>query len=321
MKLNEAGFAPRSILACVSEGTFSDHAIHAAADLANVFGAKLELVHAVQQPNLLTTKFDSGQVAEMQAEQVDRARKTITAHLSHSQHGRDVNGKPLEELLHVASGPPAKMVLDRAAEVGADLLVLGESGKRRQLDFGGTARALLGKAECPVLLQPAAPRPIKSILAPVDLSKHSLASLASAISLAKKVGAKVTALNCFTAREYSYGGLPYGVGYAGVPAMDDVRDAAREHFEQVMGEVDWQGVEHETLFAEEDPAAGVLARQDAYDLIVMGTHGRTGLSAALLGGVAYYVLRSCHTPVLAIRSSKRAWLLDSAAAVTGDPTR
>ena len=84
MSSNEAGFSPENILACVSEGTFSDHAIHAAADLANQFGAKLELLHVVQEPNLLTTKFDSNQVAEMQADQVDRARKTIAALASSS---------------------------------------------------------------------------------------------------------------------------------------------------------------------------------------------------------------------------------------------
>jgi len=321
MKTEPEGFSLGSILACVSEGTFSDHAIHAAADLANQFGARLELIHAVQEPNLLTTRFDSSQVAAMEAEQVGRARKTLVAHLAHSQHGREVNGSPLEELLHVTAGPPAKRVLDRAREVSADLIVIGDSGKRRQLDFGGTARVILGKSECPVLLQTTPPHAIERILVPVDMSSHSMKALSSAIDLARTLGATVTALNCFTVREYSYGGLPYGVGYAGIPALDSVRDGAREHFEETMAKVDWKGVEHETLFAEEDPAAGVLARQDGYDLIVMGTHGRTGLAATLLGGVAYYVLRSSHTPVLAIRSPKTAWLLESAAVAKGDPTR
>lgn len=321
MKTNAGGFSLGSILACVSEGTFSDHALRAAAELANKFGAKLELLHGVQEPNLLTTRFDSSQVAAMEAEHVGRARKTLTAHLAHSQHGREVNGTPLEELLHVAAGSPAKLVLDRAAEISADLIVIGDSGKRRQLDFGGTARAILGKANCPVLLQTTPPQPIERILVPVDMSKHSMAALETAVGLAGKLNAQVTALNCFTVREYSYGGLPYGAGYAGMPALDTVRDGAREHFEEVMGKVDWQGVDHATIFAEEDAAAGVLARQDGFDLIVMGTHGRTGLAATLLGGVAYYVLRSSHTPVLAIRSRKSAWLLESAAAFGGDPTR
>ena len=115
MKTDTQGFALGSILACVSEGTFSDHALRAAADLANQFGSKLELIHGVQEPNLLTTRFDSSQVAAMEAEQVGRARTTILAHLAHSQHGIEVNGSPLEEHLHVAAGSPAKLVLDRAA--------------------------------------------------------------------------------------------------------------------------------------------------------------------------------------------------------------
>jgi len=321
MKSISNGFSPRSILVCVSEGTFSDHAIRAGAELANAFHANLELIHAVQEPNLLTTRFDSTQVAAMVAEQVGRARTTILAHLAHSQHGLEVGGSPLEELLHVTAGPPAKRILDRAAEIDADLIVIGDSGKRRQLDFGGTARVILGKADCPVLVQTTPPRTIGRILVPVDLSQHSMSALETAIDLARTTKAKVTALNCFTVREYSYGGLPYGVGYAAMPALDAVRTGAREHFDEVMAGVDWKGVEHESTFAEEDPAAGVLARQDGFDLIVMGTHGRTGLAATLLGGVAYYVLRSAHTPVLAIRSPKSTWLLEAASEVQGDPTR
>jgi nucleotide-binding universal stress UspA family protein len=41
----------------------------------------------------------------------------------------------------------------------------------------------------------------------------------------------------------------------------------------------------------------------------MGTHGRTGLSATLLGGVAYRVMRSIQRPVLAIRQADRHWVL------------
>ncbi|MDP6520979.1 MAG: universal stress protein, partial [Planctomycetota bacterium] len=63
-------------------------------------------------------------------------------------------------------------------------------------------------------------------------------------------------------------------------------------------------LEVDNLFLEgADPADQILALEDQADLIVMSTHGRTGLSAAVLGNVTYSVLKSAEVPVLAIRST------------------
>ena len=72
---------------------------------------------------------------------------------------------------------------------------------------------------------------------------------------------------------------------------------------------DFLGVEHSIEFVEDHPVHRVLAEQDSVDLVVMGSHGRTGLSAALLGNVAYSVIRDGHVPVVALRDPEREWLL------------
>jgi nucleotide-binding universal stress UspA family protein len=51
----------------------------------------------------------------------------------------------------------------------------------------------------------------------------------------------------------------------------------------------------------------ILEKQGGVDLIAMGTHGRTGISAAVLGNVAYGVLKAADVPVLAIRHAQRKW--------------
>ena len=305
----KATFAPVQILACVAEGTLSDNAVRVAVEIAEQHSSHLELIHAVATPPLLGTRFDQSQVAAMSADRVAKGRDALRAHLSHAHHGVQLAGTPIEELLHVSAGPAAKIVLDRAEQVAADLLVLGDSGKRKQLDFGGTARALLGKSPCPIWLQTSAPRPIRRILAPVDLSPHSMISLSVAVDMAQRLGASVTALNCFSVQEFAYVGIPYGPGYAGTPSIDTIRAGARGHVEEELAAFDWRGVEHETVMADEEPATGILSREDGFDLITMGTHGRTGLMASLLGGIAYRVLRAAHTPVLAIRRPSHAWLL------------
>ena len=59
-----------------------------------------------------------------------------------------------------------------------------------------------------------------------------------------------------------------------------------------------------------DPLSCILEAsvEHAADLVVMGTHGRTGLASALLGNVAYSVMRRCEKPVLAIRHPEREFL-------------
>jgi nucleotide-binding universal stress UspA family protein len=305
----DAEFDVGGILACVSEGAQSDHAVSVAVDLAEKLDARLELVHAVQVPDLLATRFDTSQIAAMNAERVAESRKDILAHFAEAHAGRTVGGTGLEELLHVVPGNPSKLLVDRAEQDDVDLLVIGDSGKHKNLDFGGVGRALLSHAPCPLWLQVAPPAPIESVLVPVDLSEHSFAALRTAVDLAGRLKARVAAIHCFTVNEYAYVGVPYGAGYASTWSPGDIRDDVRGDFEKRLEAFEWGDVEHETIFAEDVPAAGILARQDDFDLIVMGTHGRTGLAAALLGGVAYRVLRTSKTPVLAIRQPDRPWLL------------
>ena len=103
--------------------------------------------------------------------------------------------------------------------------------------------------------------------------------------------------------------MPYGEAYVGMPAIEEIREMRRVHFAEKTESFAWRGVPHRTVFGEDEASRCILRRQEEYDLIVIGTHGRTGLTAALLGGVAYRVMRSAHRPVLAIRQPDRPWLL------------
>lgn len=297
------------ILACVAEGSHSDHALRAAVDLAGRFNSELELLHAVPVPDLLGTRFAPSQIEAMNAARCSEARRVVLAHWAHEHPGVQLGDAPLEEFLNVLPGVPAKVILDRAEETSCDLIFLGDNGKRKNLDFGGVARALFGKSSCPVWLQVSRPRPIERLLAPIDLSEHSLAALGTAVGLAEKLGAHVTALHAHAILEPAYAAGPFGAHDVALAPDEHARADAREQFEATLRDFDWRGVSHDSAFVDESAVAAILGRQHQIDLIVMGTHGRTGLAAAVLGGVAYQVLRTASTPVLAIRQPKRPWLL------------
>ena len=62
---------------------------------------------------------------------------------------------------------------------------------------------------------------------------------------------------------------------------------------------DWRGVPWDARFHDGAPADVVLELQEQFDLIALSTHGHTGLAAALLGSVAYDILRRVRVPALA----------------------
>ena len=304
----EKSFPIRRILACAAETRESDHAVAVAADLAQRLGAELSILHAMAVPPLLGAEFTRTQVADMTAERAERTRSHIAAHLAQELPGVRPGGRAIGELVRVVPGGPPQVVLEELRDQPADLVVLGDSGKRRQLDLGGVARAVISRSTAPVWLQVRPPTPVRRILAPTDLSEHSVAGLVRTIGLARQLDAQVTALYCHVDAEFAY------VSMAGIPTYDpsgtlaDMSRDAREHFEETLDALDWKDVRHERQFVNDYPARTILGRQDDYDLIAMGTHGRTGLAATLVGSVAHDVLRRAHTPVLALRDSKRKWL-------------
>jgi len=76
----------------------------------------------------------------------------------------------------------------------------------------------------------------------------------------------------------------------------------------------WGSVDAQPLFINGDVRQALQASAKHCDLIVMGTHGRTGLSRFLLGSVTYATLRYADVPVMVVPDMERSWLLESAPA-------
>lgn len=293
---------PRNILVAVDAGTLSDHAIGAALDLAHRFDARVELVHAFGSPALSWSIVPDPRAVSTRTDELSQAERCVVAHVATvlgPAHGGHLRA---EELVRVVPGRPAKVVLDRAREISADLIVLGGLRRRPAIDFGSTARAVLAKSTCPVWIQPGPPRKIDRILVAVDLSEESLLALATACEMAPRLRATVTALHVFETSRLA--AVPWD-GYVMWADVEAIRKASLEAFEKAMKEFDWRGAEHEVLFAEGLAAEEILQQSRPADLVLMGTHGRTGFSSVVLGSVAYQVLKSTARPVMVVRKPER----------------
>jgi len=132
---------------------------------------------------------------------------------------------------------------------------------------------------------------IQRILCPVDFSEASDAALAYAARLARSTGAELVLLHAFD--------IPASMTYADVenPADPTLRQKL-EGLPLSFSDVNTVRLLHAGL-----PGAVIcwLAQSRECDLIVMGTHGRTGLTHLLLGSVAEYVIRHARCPVVTVR--------------------
>jgi len=138
--------------------------------------------------------------------------------------------------------------------------------------------------------------PICTILHPTDFSERSLDAFHLAGALARDYEAKLIVL--YVSRQPI---IAYGEGVI-PPDPDLLVEEAMERLNQLVAEQ--PSISAECRYTEGDPAAEILrlARERQVDLVVMGTHGRTGLSRLLMGSVAEQVVRRAPCPVLTVKS-------------------
>lgn len=291
--------AIRRILTGIDRGDLATHALAAAMELAEVFDARLDVLHAVDLHPPLRGNASTKRWAEASATALEEARREIEGRLSLMvEHPRFADVPPADYTT-IAIGRPAAALMDFAREHEVDLIVLGGHRHRKLFDFGGTARAVFAETPCPVWVQAGPPRKIARLLAAIDLSDSSELVLSLTRTLARKLSARVEVLHCFQPPSFAYDSeSEEAVGAAYVVA--GVRDDEREEFVRRFQAFDWHGVPADSIFSEGEPSSEILEREDAADLIVMGTHGRTGLARAVLGSQAYKVLKAATRPVLAI---------------------
>ncbi|MFW6051688.1 MAG: universal stress protein [Myxococcota bacterium] len=141
---------------------------------------------------------------------------------------------------------------------------------------------------------------ISRILSPIDFSKTSEHALEYALNLAEGLGAEVHVLHVYQLPMYT---MPDGALLAGPDVATRVLETSREALGEVVDRHAQRGVPIERHLTEGVPHAEIdrVAREVGADLIVMGTHGRSGLGHLLLGSVAERVVRSSAVPVLTVR--------------------
>lgn len=135
----------------------------------------------------------------------------------------------------------------------------------------------------------------RKILFPTDFSHTGDAALEMATSLARERGAKLLIVHVEEPP------AAYGAGemYYGMP--DPVTDDLRKMLDQVQPTDPQIPCDRRLITGDPATAIARLAEEEQVELVVMGTHGRTGLMRLLMGSVAEVVVRRAPCPVLTLR--------------------
>jgi nucleotide-binding universal stress UspA family protein len=293
----------KKILATTDFSKLSRIGLRYAVSLADKLGATLALLHVVEpsprfagEEGVLLVRNDL-ETLELAERQISKLANTLSNKDS-AVRAFVRYGKPFNEIAVLAS----------AREV--DLIVMathGHTGLKRVL-LGSTAERVVRHARCPVLTIPsrsiseqggkAFTFRLKKILVPIDFSQTSAQALPYAASLAERFGAEVILLHVIEPLP-----LPVDSGYVPPGPQSPDRKVAQDHLLRLRQEVFAADAPARTLVRIGAPFQEIAdaAKSLGADLIVLTTHGYTGLTHVLLGSTAERVVRYADCPVLVVR--------------------
>jgi nucleotide-binding universal stress UspA family protein len=240
-------------------------------------------------------------IIELRQDEARQYLRSIQSRVSSSQAGTETQ---------ILVGRAARSIINFAQENEIDLIVMsshGRSGVNRWI-YGSVADKVLHNVSCAkVIIHPQAiiePFSIKRILVPLDGSSIAEQALEPALALAETVSAELIFLRVTTVAQI------FGQPVPGWPGLDAVMEATDQEANAYL-----QGVQAAmgdspvscSLYVTTGPAAESIidiADSQKVDLIVMCSHGRSGIARWAFGSVTEKVLRSANCITLVIRSQE-----------------
>lgn len=275
------------IVAATDFSTRSNRALRQAGLLAQPAEAQLHVLHVVDDDR-------PGELVHMERREAERL---LAEQLDSMPELRGVRSRPM-----VVTGDPFDGILRAAAEVSADLIVMGSHRKQFLLDIfvGTTIERVIRRSAFPVLMvNNEAQRKYENVVAPVDMSDTSANAMRVALSTGLMSAERATILHAF---------LPMTKGkmFMDQASIDSYVKSERQ---RALDELATFLVANDltqgrwSLRVEEGAPMEIISRAVSEmrpDLLVMGTHGRSAVLKALIGSVTEEALRSLSVDILAV---------------------
>lgn len=273
----------KTILLATDFRSSDQEAANTTIQLATAFGSAVTLLHVLEPMPHLPAAWHE------RKEQVEKALKELAARLSAE--------KVQVAQSSVVVGAPADTIVRKAAEIDADLLVIGagELSRFERFSVGPIATMVIEHAVPPVLaVRPGGPATrFKRVLCAVDQSNPAARGLRNAIRLVRAFGGQLLVLTVVPAVTPE---VAAGVTGSFADEQTKFDSLWRGEFMKVLGESDLSdiAVTKEVRYGLPHRQIIAAAQEFQADLIVMGTTGRTGLARVLVGSTTRRVFE--HLP-------------------------
>lgn len=287
---------------------FDEHAadtLKFAHDLAQRRGAELHLLHVA--PSLgadpIRGAFEAGIDEDAFYREAREQADQKMLDLINEVEASDVTIKRV----HSRGMAPAPVIVEYAESQGVDLVVMDTAGRTglSRIARGSVAEEVVRHAPCSVLtVHEGAPVPdaVRNVLVPVDLSEFSRPLIRAAKDVTASFQARMDLLHVVEP-------LPFPVPLVGAVTIHDLipdpTDQAERQLQRILETEEGLPVECDVHVREGHAAMTIIDSVDTFDsdLIVIASHGLSGLERIMLGSVTARVIRRATCPVLVLRVS------------------
>lgn len=195
-------------------------------------------------------------------------------------------------------GEPYERIIDLAQAENCDLIVMGRRGLRRleRVLVGSVTARVIGYSPIDVLVVPRDTSVgFKKVLIATDGSKYSEAAEKKAIDFAKSYGGELIAISVVDVPSEFYAESP--------KTVEELVNKAKGYVEDVKRDAESSGVKAQMIVKEGEAYRIITetAKEAGAGIIVMGSHGRTGLKRLLMGSVTEKVIGHTPCPVLVVK--------------------
>ena len=210
----------------------------------------------------------------------------------------------------VATGDPARRIVDMAASLGAEMIVMASHGRGAlgRLIYGSVADQVGHESTVPVMvvrarqLEPG-PVGITRLVVPLDGSSRAEAALPVATAISRRLGTPISLIRVVDPTDL----MPPAVGVGeAIPfeiydeAEKELEQEARHYLDTMAQKLREQGLPVATSLLTGAPASSIEEATHLGDVIVLSSHERTGVMRWLLGSVAEKLAREDESPVILV---------------------
>lgn len=275
---------------------FSEGAIREAIGLAKTCSSRLLALSVVEtNPEYETI---APQLVEREIEKAREHLESVKERASRENVNCDIVVRQGEDSY--------RFIVEEAQKNHAGMIIMGRRGRTglKRLMMGSVTAKVIGHAPCNVLVVPRAAKvDLRRILVATDGSRYSDAAAMEAISIAKRSGAKVTVTSVVPSEAASPFDIVHSEMQRGLIAEKEHK-AAECNIKNIRDIADKEGVSIEGLILEGRPYEAIIneVNEKNADLVILGSHGRTGLEKLLMGSVTERVIGLAPCAVLVVKT-------------------